>query len=150
MYLERSVIQEQVIILPDVTEARCLFNTPYAAIEEALSHANKGYDVREPIEVRVLPDKIKIVNQPGAARSISLEVLEKHLVFNRCYCNRWIEEFLKEIRLSEASNSGFRKTLSSLDKTVRLNLFFTQIKNARHLQPLYLFIPTWVQITMAV
>lgn len=34
----------------------------YAAIEEALSNAvyHKGCDIREPIEVRILPDKIEI------------------------------------------------------------------------------------------
>ena len=44
---------------------------PYAAVEEALSNAvyHKGYDEREPIEVRVEPDRIIIVSHPGADRS---------------------------------------------------------------------------------
>ena len=68
LYIQNFVIQEQVIKLPDVAETRRFFNYPYVAIEESLSNVvyHKGYDVREPIEVRVLPDRIEIVSLPGA------------------------------------------------------------------------------------
>ena len=61
-YLRNNVIEEVVVKLPDRAESRRYFNYPYAAIEEALAHADyyKGYDTREPIEVRVLPDRIEI------------------------------------------------------------------------------------------
>ena len=60
---------------------------PYAAIEEALSNAvyHKGYDVREPVEVRVEPDRIIIVSHPGADRSISQEGLREYRVYSRRY-----------------------------------------------------------------
>ena len=118
LYIQNSVIQEQVIKLPDVAEARRFFNYPYAAIEESLSNAvyHKGYDVREPIEVRVLPDRIEIVSHPGADRSISLEGLKTYRVFNRRYRNRRIGEFLKEMHLTEGRNTGFRKILNALEK----------------------------------
>lgn len=116
-YIQNSVIQEQVIKLPDIAEARRFFNYPYAAIEESLSNAvyHKGYDVREPIEVRVLPDRIEIVSHPGADRSISLEGLKTYKVFNRRYRNRRIGEFLKEMHLTEGRNTGFRKILNALE-----------------------------------
>lgn len=87
LYIQNSVIQEQVIKLPDVAETLRFFNYPYAAIEESLSNAvyHKGYDVREPIEVRILPNRIEIVSHPGADRSISLEGLKTFQVFNRRY-----------------------------------------------------------------
>ena len=77
-HIQNAVIQEQVIKLPDVAEARRFFNYPFAAIEESLSNAvyHKGYDVREPIEVRVLPDRIEIVSHPGADRSITMDGLK--------------------------------------------------------------------------
>ena len=117
LYIQNSVIQEQVIKLPDIAEARRFFNYPYAAIEESLSNAvyHKGYDVREPIEVRVLPDRIEIVSHPGADRSISLEGLKTYKVFNRRYRNRRIGEFLKEMHLTEGRNTGFRKILNALE-----------------------------------
>ena len=66
-YIRNSVIQEQVIKFPDRAEAERFFNYPYAAIEESLCNAiyHKGYDVREPIEVRILPDRIEIVSFVG-------------------------------------------------------------------------------------
>ena len=117
-YIKSNIIQEHVIKVADVAEAKRFFNYPYAAIEEALCNAayHKGYDVREPIEVRVLPDKIEIVSYPGADRSITFEGLKSYQVFNRRYRNRRIGEFLKEMHLTEGRNTGFRKILNSLEK----------------------------------
>jgi ATP-dependent DNA helicase RecG len=117
-YIRNSVIQERVIKLPDRAEADRFFNYPYAAIEESLCNAvyHKGYDVREPIEVRILPDRIEIVSHPGADRSISEEGLRTYRVFNRRYRNRRIGDFLKEMHLTEGRNTGFRKILNALER----------------------------------
>ncbi len=117
-YIRNSVIQEWVIKFSDRAEAERFFNYPYAAIEESLCNAvyHKGYDVREPIEVRILPDRIEIVSHPGADRSISEEGLRTYRVFNRRYRNRRIGDFLKEMHLTEGRNTGFRKILNSLER----------------------------------
>ena len=117
-YIRNSVIQEQIIKFPDRAEAERFFNYPYAAIEESLCNAvyHKGYDVREPIEVRILPDRIEIVSHPGADRSISEESLRTYRVFNRRYRNRRIGDFLKEMHLTEGRNTGFRKILNALER----------------------------------
>lgn len=117
-YIQSSVIQEWVIKFPDRAEAERFFNYPYAAIEESLCNAvyHKGYDVREPIEVRILPDRIEIVSHPGADRSISEEGLRTYRVFNRRYRNRRIGDFLKEMHLTEGRNTGFRKILNALER----------------------------------
>jgi len=106
-----------VIKLPDRAEADRFLNYPYAAIEESLCNAvyHKGYDTREPIEVRILPDRIEIVSHPGADRSISEEGLRTYQVFNRRYRNRRIGDFLKEMHLTEGRNTGFRKILNALE-----------------------------------
>ena len=116
LYIRNTIITEQVIKRADRAEADRFFNYPYAAIEESLCNAvyHKGYDVREPIEVRVLPDKIEIVSHPGADRSITEEGLRTYRVFNRRYRNRRIGEFLKEMHLTEGRNTGFRKILNAL------------------------------------
>ena len=113
-----SPIQEQVIKLPDKAEADRFFNYPYAAIEESLCNAvyHKCYDVHEPIEVRVLPDRIEIVSHPGADRSITEQGLKTYHVFNRRYRNRRIGEFLKEMHLTEGRNTGFKKILNALKR----------------------------------
>ena len=116
LYIKNSVLQEQIIKRDDVAEARRFFNYPYAAIEEALSNAvyHKGYDEREPIEVRVETDRIIIVSHPGADRSISAQGLKEIRVYNRRYRNRRIGEFLKEMHLTEGRNTGFRKIRNAL------------------------------------
>lgn len=118
LYIRNTIITEQVIKHPDRAEADRFFNYPYAAVEESLCNAvyHKGYDVREPIEVRVLPDRIEIVSHPGADRSITEEGLRTYRVFNRRYRNRRIGEFLKEMHLTEGRNTGFRKILNALDR----------------------------------
>lgn len=118
LYIRNNIITEQVIKYPDRAEADRFFNYPYAAVEESLCNAayHKGYDVREPIEVRVLPDRIEIVSHPGADRSITEEGLRTYRVFNRQYRNRRIGEFLKEMHLTEGRNTGFRKILNALER----------------------------------
>ena len=115
-YIRNSVLTERVRKLPDVAEANRYFNYPYAAIEETLSNAvyHKGYDIREPIEVRILPDKIEILSHPGADRSISIEGLKSYRAVSRRYRNRRIGEFLKELRLTEGRNTGFQKIIRAL------------------------------------
>ena len=117
LHIKNRIIQETVIKLPDVPEARRFFNYPIVAIEEALANAvyHKGYDEREPIEVRVLPDCIQIVSHPGADRSVTVEGLMQFKVFNRRYRNRRIGDFLKELHLTEGRNTGFGKITNALE-----------------------------------
>jgi ATP-dependent DNA helicase RecG len=55
-----------------------------------------GYEEREPVEVRVLPDHITITSYPGADRSISLDDLAAGRLVSRRYRNRCIGDFLKD------------------------------------------------------
>lgn len=118
LYLSNMFIQERIEKISGVAEARRFFNYPYMAIKEALANAvyHKGYNEREPIEVRVLSDRIEIVSHPGADRSITPEGLKNYRVFNRRYRNRRIGEFLKELHLTEGRNTGFGKILRALEK----------------------------------
>ena len=115
-YLRNSVIAEQIVKHDDRAEAERFFNYPYAALEEALSNAvyHKGYDVREPIEVRVLPDRIEILSYPGADRSISIEGLRTYRAISRRYRNRRVGDFLKELHLTEGRNTGMAKILRAM------------------------------------
>lgn len=115
-YIRNGILVERVQKLPDVAEAQRCFNYPYAAVEEALSNAvyHKGYDIREPIEVRVLPDRMEILSHPGADRSISMEGLKNYRAVSRRYRNRRIGEFLKELHLTEGRNTGFQKIIRAL------------------------------------
>ena len=95
-----------------------MYNYPYAALEEALANAvyHRGYDIREPIEVRVEKDMIEIVSFPGPDRSVTQEGLKRYKVSNRRYRNRRIGEILKELHLTEGRNTGFGKILRALEE----------------------------------
>ena len=69
--------------------------------KEALANAvyHRGYDIREPIEVRVEKDMIEIVSFPGADRSVTGDIL-------------------KELHLAEGRNTGLGKILRALEANV--------------------------------
>jgi ATP-dependent DNA helicase RecG len=81
------------------------------AIEEVLVNAmyHRGYDQREPVEVRVEPDGIAVVSYPGPDASIRLETLNSEKIVSRRYRNRRIGEFLKELELTEGRCTGIPK-----------------------------------------
>ena len=116
-FIKNAIITEKVVKHPDRAEADRFFNYPYAAIEEALANAvyHRGYDIREPVEVRVECDRIEIVSFPGPDRSVTQEGLKNYRVSNRRYRNRRIGDFLKELHLTEGRNTGFKKILNALE-----------------------------------
>lgn len=115
-YLSNNVVFEEVEKQPDGSPSIRFFNYPIEALKEALANAvyHKGYDAREPVEVRVLPDRIEILSHPGADRSISQDGLREFRMACRRYRNRRIGEFLKELGLTEGRNTGVHKILKSL------------------------------------
>lgn len=116
LYINNSIIEEIVIKHEDRAEAERVFNYPYAAIEEILVNAvyHRSYELREPIEVRVLPDHITISSYPGPDRSISLSDLKAGKLVARRYRNRRIGEFLKELKLTEGRGTGIPKTIRAM------------------------------------
>jgi ATP-dependent DNA helicase RecG len=110
-HLRSTLLRERVIKSPERAEAERFFNYPYAAIEEALVNAvyHRSYEIREPIEVRVLPDRISITSYPGPDQSISLDALASGDFHARRYRNRRIGEFLKELELTEGRGTGVPK-----------------------------------------
>ena len=67
---------------------------------------HRGYDQREPVEVRVNPEGIDIVSYPGPDASIRIEALASDKIVARRYRNRRIGEFLKELDLTEGRCTG--------------------------------------------
>ena len=117
-YIRASLIVETVIKHPDRAEAERFFNYPYEAIEEALVNAvyHRGYDIREPVEVRVLPDCLTISSQPGPDRSIRLADLKRKRFVSRRYRNRRIGEFLMELDLTEGRGTGIPKIMQAIKR----------------------------------
>ncbi|HDQ26876.1 MAG TPA: hypothetical protein ENN43_09060 [bacterium] len=90
-------------------EAERVFNYPYQAVEEILANAvyHRGYDLRDPIEVNVFPDRMEFVSKPGPMPPVNNNDLKKARVPIREYRNRMLGDFLKELDMTEAKGTGF-------------------------------------------
>jgi ATP-dependent DNA helicase RecG len=117
-YIDNSVIREKIIKHPDRAKATRFFNYPLSAIKEAVVNAvyHRGYDQREPVEVRISPEEIIVVSYPGPDSSIRIEALQGERVYARRYRNRRIGEFLKELELTEGRCTGIPKIRAAMKK----------------------------------
>jgi ATP-dependent DNA helicase RecG len=115
-YIENRVVREKVIKHPGKAEATRFFSYPMTSIEEALVNAmyHRGYDQREPVEVRINPEGIEIISYPGPDPSIRLESLSGGKIIARRYRNRRIGEFFKELELTEGRSTGIPKMRAAM------------------------------------
>ena len=117
-YIQNNVIIEKVLKHSHRPEATRFFNYPMTAIEEALVNAmyHRGYDQREPVEVRVNPESIQIVSYPGPDPSIRPIDLQKLEFVSRRYRNRRIGEFFKELDMTEGRGTGVPKIRAAMKR----------------------------------
>jgi ATP-dependent DNA helicase RecG len=109
-FFQTNIISEQVIKFANKAEADRFYNFPYAAVEEALSNAvyHKSYELVNPIEIQVWPDKIEILSYPGPVPPVNSSILKsQRRIVAREYRNRRIGDFLKELHLTEGRGTGF-------------------------------------------
>jgi ATP-dependent DNA helicase RecG len=117
-YIKRNLITETVIKHHGRAEATRVENFPYDAIEEAVVNAvyHRGYDTREPIEVRIEYSELMVISYPGPDRSVRLEQLRAGRAQPRRYRNRRIGEFLKELEFTEGRSTGIPKIMEAMAK----------------------------------
>ncbi|MBW2090028.1 MAG: putative DNA binding domain-containing protein [Deltaproteobacteria bacterium] len=117
-HIRSMVIEEKVVKHPDRPEADRFFNYPFAAIEEALCNAvyHRSYEIREPVEVRILPGSITVGSFPGPDRSIRDQDMREFRFLARRYRNRRVGEFLKELEMTEGRGTGIPKILREIEK----------------------------------
>lgn len=110
-YIKGLVIVESVHKVEGRAEADRFFNYPYAAIEESLVNAvyHRSYEEREPIEVRIYPDKIFISSYPGPLPPLGKDNINNPIVTSRLYRNSRLGDALKELKLTEGRCTGFPK-----------------------------------------
>lgn len=107
-FFKTNILKEKIIKQPDKAEALRIWNYPLEAIEEAIANAiyHRDYQVREPVEVRIYPNSITILNYGGPDRSIKPDAFKKGPVKPRRYRNRRLGDFLKELDLTEGKATG--------------------------------------------
>ena len=115
-YIQTNIIKSKVKKYADRAEADKIFNYPYEAIEEALANAvyHRNYELREPIEVRVLPEAIEIISYNGIDPSLKQVDFDSGIVRIRRYRNRRIGGFLKELELTEGRGTGIPTIIRTL------------------------------------
>jgi ATP-dependent DNA helicase RecG len=75
---------------------------------------HRSYEIREPVEIRIHPDRIEILSFPGPDRSIKQSDIQKGVLVGRRYRNRRIGEFLKELELTEGRCTGIPKIIKAM------------------------------------
>ncbi|MBL8470153.1 MAG: hypothetical protein KF778_02850 [Rhodocyclaceae bacterium] len=117
-YIKRNFITETVIKHHGRAESTRVENFPFDAIEEAIVNAvyHRGYDTREPIEVRIEHGDLFVISYPGPDRSVRLEQLRAGRAKPRRYRNRRIGEFLKELEFTEGRATGIPKIIEAMEK----------------------------------
>lgn len=108
-YIRTYVVEEKVRKVAGRAEAERFYNFPFAAIEEAIANAvfHKSYELPNPIEIQIWPDKIEILSFPGPVPPVTSTILasQKRIVA-REYRNRRVGDFLKELHLTEGRGTG--------------------------------------------
>jgi ATP-dependent DNA helicase RecG len=107
-YLKTHVLEEKIRKVANQPESIRVWNYPYTALEEAVANAlyHRDYQLREPVEIRIYPNSITILNYGGPDRSIKPGAFNKDIIKPRRYRNRRLGDFLKELDLTEGRATG--------------------------------------------
>jgi ATP-dependent DNA helicase RecG len=107
-YLKINVLKQKTTKIKGQAESDRVWNYPYEALEEVIANAlyHRDYQTREPVEIRVYPDRLMVINYGGPDRSIKLSEFKSGTVFPRRYRNRRLGDFLKELDLTEGKATG--------------------------------------------
>lgn len=117
--LQNVVLKEQIYKLPDRAESQRIWNYPLRALEESIANSlyHRSWEIREPVEIRILPDCIEIINQGGPNRSVKMDEIKRGIIHTRRYRNRRIGDFLKELNMTEGRGTG----IPIIRKEMRIN-----------------------------
>lgn len=118
-YLKVNVLKQRTTKIKGQAESDRVWNYPYEALEEVIANAlyHRDYQTREPVEIRIYPERLMVINYGGPDRSIKLSEFKKGTVFPRRYRNRRLGDFLKELDLTEGKATG----IPAIRKAMELN-----------------------------
>lgn len=117
-YLRINVLRQKTTKVQGQAEAVKVWNYPYQALEEIIANAlyHRDYLTREPVEIRIYPDQMMVINYGGPDRGIRLSEFNKGVVFPRRYRNRRLGDFLKELDLTEGKATGIPTITKALEE----------------------------------
>lgn len=146
-YLKTHVLEEKIRKVPDQPEAIRIWNYPYTALEEAVANAlyHRDYQVREPVEIRIYPDSLTILNYGGPDRSIKVNALNKDVIKPRRYRNRRLGDFLKELNLTEGRATGIPIIRKALKENSSPAAFFDTDEDRSFFETTLYIHPAFIQ-----
>ena len=108
-FIKNNIIEEKIFKISGQMEAKRYFNYPYESIEELVGNAllHKNYQYHEPISIRITKETFEITIIPGFDSSINEKDILTFSPKTRKYRNRRIAEFMKELHIAEAKNTGY-------------------------------------------
>lgn len=115
-FIANNHIEEKVVKSANKAEADRILNYPFAAIEEIVANAfyHRSYELDNPIEINIWPDKIEVLSFPGPLPPVTKEMLKQRRIVARNYRNRRVGDFFKELKLTEGRSTGFPTVYDSM------------------------------------
>ena len=117
-YFKNNILETKIIKLPGEAASKDYFNYPLEAFDEIVANAilHKDYSEPQPISIRVEKDAIYVTSYPGFDHSIREKDIASYAIRSDRYRNRRIAEFLKELHIVEAHNTGIPTILDACDE----------------------------------
>lgn len=108
-YIKAKVIDKKTIKMEGEYKSKTFYNYSFDVLEEVIANAilHKSYQTNEPVSVRIEPDRIEVTSVPGFDRTISDTSIKELKPRSKRYQHRRIAEFLKELGIVEAKNTGY-------------------------------------------
>lgn len=134
-YIKNNFIEKMIIKIPNKTESVTIYNYPSEVLDELLPNAvlHKDYQIGEPITIRITNEYIEITNFPGIDFTISDQKVKDLNLISKKYRNKRIAEFLRDLELIEAKNTGIPKVRKALAKNNSRDLEIDMDENREYI-----------------
>ena len=115
-FIRSYIIRERIFKIEGQAEALRVYNFPYNAVEEVLVNAvfHKSYQIGAPVVVTLTPDALEVLSYPGLDSGITDEDIARLEIRSRGDRNRRLGDFLKELGMAEARNTGIPKIVEAM------------------------------------
>ncbi len=108
-YLKRMLVMQSITKPENDYRSKKFYTYPYQALEESVTNSlyHRDYREWEPVVITVEPDGITIQNVGGPDRSITAADISRcEILVSKRYRNRRLEEYLKELDMTEGRSTG--------------------------------------------
>ena len=108
-FIKNKIIEKKNIKVEGEYKSKTVFNYSFEVLEEVIANAilHKSYQINEPVSVRIETNRIEVTSIPGFDRTISETSIKELKPRSKRYQYRRIAEFLKELNIVEAKNTGY-------------------------------------------